>query len=347
MEKVLQLFREIVDRLISTPNRICIIIFIAGLVLFDSRPVIAQNITTNSSCSPVIQKNRGAITVKCGSSDIDVEFLLQAVVQECKKFASGLTKWGADIKAWNGQVRIAYFPQFNNLIVDDVKDAKSTIYEYDRDTFPKIYNIFMEIPSLYSTSYRYRDEVARMESYISGPEIDYLLAVDTVCAWTGLSIKTVPWIARHDPSRIFRDSEGLDEFLLLNTSSDVKVSPSAIQGYWCNYDENIYIGAHSEDEDTFAFERGRILDYSDFNPVSIRNARLYRTGGTYKLVQSLTTGWILDGGFGSFNKLEFSIDRDWISVSSDIDINRKGIDPHNPSSDRYQRCNRFGRSDSP
>lgn len=153
----------------------------------------AQSQATGGNCSPVIDRTGGNVTVKCGRADVEVEFLIGVLKQECENFSGQLDRWGKDIEEWRGQIRIALFPRFSNAIVADIRDNKATIYEYDKTHFIDIYRTAVDIDNLYNLAYSYRDEIAKMDIYISSPEMKYLHAVETVCAWSGVTIDVEKW----------------------------------------------------------------------------------------------------------------------------------------------------------
>ncbi|MCJ7995930.1 hypothetical protein J5N58_08350 [Rhizobium cremeum] len=166
---------------------------VALAVFFPPGIAEAQSAETKGNCSPVIDRTGGNVTVKCGKADVEVEFLIGVLKQECETFSEQLERWGKDIEEWRGQIRIALFPRFSNTIVADIRDNKATIYEYDKADFIKIYRTAVDIDNLYNIAYSYRDEIARMDIYISSPEMKYLRSVATVCAWAGVVIDVETW----------------------------------------------------------------------------------------------------------------------------------------------------------
>ncbi|MGX5665926.1 hypothetical protein ACWKW9_08100 [Rhizobium daejeonense] len=178
----------------TIPLQASILLLLAGAPPSLTR---AQSQETKGNCSPVIERTGGNVTVKCGKADVEVEFLIGVLKQECETFSEQLERWGKDIEEWRGQIRIALFPRFSNAIVADIRDNKATIYEYDKADFIKIYRTAVDIDNLYNIAYSYRDEVARMDIYISSPEMKYLHAVEDVCAWSGVAIDVEKWRATY------------------------------------------------------------------------------------------------------------------------------------------------------
>lgn len=220
-------------------------------------PATAQS--TSGDCSPVIVRTDGDVTVNCGSKDLDVNFLISVIQAECRDFDESLETWGQDTKDWGGWFRTAYFPRFNQGLVQDIRDNSATIYQYDPSSFAEIYRMAIAISEDQAAA------EARLSSdrrhYLPGQALKYLIGVGSVCSWFGHDPQIGKWLADYDDDRTFLNN-GLAETPIavtgpLNAAQSAIVTDTLI-GDWCAPDNNRYYRFFDVEDGFLAFEWGSL-----------------------------------------------------------------------------------------
>lgn len=213
-------------------------------------PSLAEEKSTSGSCSPVIERTGGDVVVKCGKSDIEVEFIIKVVRDECENFKKQM-----DYLEENNDRRMSHYhpslyPRFGNLVVSDIRDNKAVIYEYDKQYFIVAYRAIIDVDNLYNIAVaRFKDSRSYPESFIPADE-NYFFSVNKLCTWSGIDLDIYTWMLKNGRNQnVDRSHSDLRRDLRLK----LPPKPSQdlidkIEGFWCAEEDNQFYAIHYVDE---------------------------------------------------------------------------------------------------
>lgn len=257
---------------------IFILVFMALLTFIGPHSAKAQ--TTSGDCSPVIIRTGGDVTLICGQNDLEANFLIAIIREECSAFSAQMQSAGERISESDYSANWFQPPRFTDGIVKDFRSQSAILNDYDPEGFISIYRTAINLAELYKDALRARDNYS---SRIDWQSKRYLRSVEVVCQWVGVSLNVGEWIAKYDidqflilpPAKRLPEFQKIGLFLPENRLNNNLIFEQLVKGAWCSANTKRFIRFFSLTDGNIIVEYGDIK-LNRFIPTNVANAPLIK-----------------------------------------------------------------------